>query len=172
MEMRNIGSFESPVRVPNEIPSEIQLPKMLEVCEKYGVLLKEHNTDYLSDEALQWHPRLGIHSANVAPEFGVLESRALVECFDSNGLCHFSERFLEIAYASKKWAKWMVDNTSASDRDRAIIAGHYVFSLPEVIDLKKQAAADLVSLGVDLDIYLKERIKTGIMRYLRNFRLI
>ena len=32
MEMKNIGSFESPIRVENEIPAEIQLPKVLEIC--------------------------------------------------------------------------------------------------------------------------------------------
>ena len=36
--------------------------------------MKEHNADYLSDEALQWHPRLGIHAANVAPELAYRES--------------------------------------------------------------------------------------------------
>ncbi len=62
MEMRNVGSFDSPVRVANEIPAEIQLPKMIEICNRHGILMKEHNTDYLSDEGLQWHPRLGIHA--------------------------------------------------------------------------------------------------------------
>ncbi|MEE3227837.1 MAG: class II D-tagatose-bisphosphate aldolase, non-catalytic subunit, partial [Chloroflexota bacterium] len=71
METRNIGSFDTPIRVVDEIPAEIQVPKMIEICKKSDVFLKQHNTDYLSDEALKWHPRLGIHSANVAPEFGV-----------------------------------------------------------------------------------------------------
>lgn len=68
MEKRNVGSFDSPIRVAEEIPAEIQLPKMIEICNRYGIFMKEHNTDYVSDEALQWHPRLGIHAANVAPE--------------------------------------------------------------------------------------------------------
>ncbi len=78
MERKNIGSFESPIRVRNEIPVEIHLIKILEICKEYNVYMKEHNTDYLSDDALKWHPRLGIHAANVAPEFGVTESLALV----------------------------------------------------------------------------------------------
>lgn len=39
MEMRNVGSFDSPVRVVNEIPAEIQLPKMLEICNRHGVFM-------------------------------------------------------------------------------------------------------------------------------------
>lgn len=57
MEMRNVGSFDTPVRVSHELPAEIQVPKMIEICNRYGILMKEHNTDYLSDEALKWHPR-------------------------------------------------------------------------------------------------------------------
>ena len=49
---------------------------MIEICNRYDIFKKEHNTDYLSDEALQWHPRFGIHAANVAPEFGVAETKA------------------------------------------------------------------------------------------------
>ena len=46
---------------------------MIKICNQYKIYMKEHNADYLSDEVLSWHPRLGIHSANVAPEFGVAE---------------------------------------------------------------------------------------------------
>ena len=86
MEMRNVGSFDSPVRVTDEIAPEIQLPKMIEICDKYGVFMKEHNTDYISNEALSWHPRLGIHAANVAPEFGVIETLALIDILEQNNL--------------------------------------------------------------------------------------
>jgi hypothetical protein len=172
MEMRNVGSFDSPVRVANEIPAEIQLPKMIEICNRYGIFMKEHNTDYLSDEALQWHPRLGIHAANVAPEFGVAESKALVEVLETNGLGTLSERFLKVAFDSKKWEKWMLEDSQATDRDRSLIAGHYVFSNPEVHALKCEAGKVLARKGVDLDAYLKGEVKSSLLRYLRAFRLV
>lgn len=172
MEMRNVGSFDSPVRIANEIPAEIQLPKMIEICNKHGVFMKEHNTDYLSDEALQWHPRLGIHAANVAPEFGVVESKALVQVLETHGLEHLAERFLSLAYDSGKWGKWMLDNTTASDRERSLIAGHYVFSTAECRALKAEAARVLEKRQVNLDAFLKQQVKLSILRYLRNFRLV
>jgi hypothetical protein len=172
MEMRNVGSFDSPVRVANEIPAEIQLPKMIEICNRHGVLMKEHNTDYLSDDALQWHPRLGIHAANVAPEFGVAETKALTDCLEANGLGNLSDKFLEIAYNSKAWQNWMLQNTTATDRERALIAGHYVFSKPEVKELKAEASAALSEKGIELERHLKLVIKKSIMRYLQNFRLV
>lgn len=172
MEMRNVGSFDSPVRVADELPAEIQLPKMIEICNRYGIFMKEHNTDYLSDEALQWHPRLGIHAANVAPEFGVAESRALVDILEANGLGDSAERFLQISFESRKWDKWMLPDTPATDRERALIAGHYVFSTPGCVELKNKASSALASKNIDLEQYLKACVKSSILRYLRNFRLV
>lgn len=171
MEKRNVGSFDSPVRVANEIPAEIQLPKMIEICNRYGIFMKEHNTDYLSNEALQWHPRLGIHAANVAPEFGVAETLALLNVLEKNSLEPLAERFIDISLKSKKWDKWMLDNTQASDRDRAIIAGHYVFAAPACQELKREAQASLKANGIDLDGHLKTQVKQSIFRYMTNFRL-
>lgn len=172
MELRNVGSFDSPVRVADELPPEIQLPKMIEICNRYGIFMKGHNTDYLSDEALQWHPRLGIHAANVAPEFGVTETRALVSVLEDNGLSKLAERFLQLAYDSKKWDKWMLSNTLATDRDRSIIAGHYVFSHPECSELKAEASRNLAPKGIKLEQHLRQQVKQGILRYLRHFRLV
>ena len=172
MEARNVGSFDSPIRVADELPAEIQLPKMIEICNRYGVFMKEHNTDYLSDAALQWHPRLGIHAANVAPEFGVTETRALLSVLEKNGLSNLAEKFLQISFDSKKWEKWMIENTQATDRDRSIIAGHYVFARPECVELKAEARANLRAKGIDLDGHLKQEVKNAILRYLKNFRLV
>lgn len=172
METRNVGSFDSPIRVADELPAEIQVPKMIEICRRYGVFMKEHNTDYLSDEALQWHPRLGIHAANVAPEFGVAESRALVELLRSNGLSALAERFLQLAFDSGKWDKWMLPDTGATDEDRALIAGHYVFASDACQQLKDEGAATVSPRGIDIEQHLKEQVKASILRYLRCFRLV
>jgi len=172
METRNVGSFDTPVRVLNELPAEIQVPKMIEICNRYNIMMKEHNTDYLSDEALQWHPRLGIHAANVAPEFGVVESKALLSVLEDNGLHDYAEQFLKIAYDSNKWQKWMLKHTNATDRDRAIIAGHYVFSQADCLELKAEASIALAKKDVDLNGYLKNQVKKAILRYLTNFRLV
>jgi len=172
MERRNVGSFDSPIRVAEELPAEIQLPKMIEICNAHGIFMKEHNTDYVSDEALAWHPRLGIHAANVAPEFGVAESTALVSVLEDNDLESEASQFLDLAYRSRKWDKWMLDDTTATDRDRALIAGHYVFAKPECREIKRTAASKLAKKGIDLDGYLKGQVKRSITRYLKNFRLV
>ena len=171
METRNIGTFDSPLRVENEIAAEIQVPKMIEICKNFNVFMKEHNTDYLSDESLFWHPRLGIHAANVAPEFGVEETNAFLQILEINNLGSLALKFIELSYKSKKWDKWMLPNSTASVRERAIISGHYIFSTPDFVELKKEASFNLKKKGIDLDAHLCDQIKKSIFRYMYNFRL-
>jgi len=167
METKNIGSFDSPIRVANELPPEIQIPRMIDICNKYGILMKEHNTDYLSTDSLRWQPRLGIHAANIAPEFGVAETKAFIDILNECGQIDLVDEFLKISYESMKWKKWMLKNTHANDTDRAIIAGHYVFSSNEFIKLKAKASKKINNL----EAFLKKKVKESIIRYMNAFNL-
>ena len=168
MEMRNVGSFDSPIRVANELPPEIQIPKMISICNHYRIFMKEHNADYLSTDSLKWQPRLGIHAANIAPEFGVAESKAFIDLMENSNQNFLLEEFLRISYDSKKWEKWMINATSASDKDRAIISGHYIFSTDEFLELKNQARFHIK----DLDTQLKNKVKESVFRYMKAFNLV
>ena len=172
MEMKNIGSFEKYHPVKNEIPVEIQLLRMIDICNRYGVLMKEHNTDYLSEKSLTWHPKLGIHSANVAPEFGVSETLSLINLFEINNLKHEKKKFLEIALSSRKWKKWMIKGSRASNLEKSIIAGHYMFSNKEVIELKDILKSKLLKKKMNLNKCLKKDISNVIKKYMTCFNLI
>ena len=167
METKNIGSFDAPIRVKNELPPEIQIPKMISICNKYKIYMKEHNTDYLSYESLKWQPRLGIHAANVAPEFGVSETKAFFEILKVNQQDELLKKFLDISYESMKWKKWILKDSKANNEDKSIIAGHYIFSSKEFIDLKIEARDKIDGL----DGFLKDRVKKSIFRYLKAFNL-
>ena len=168
MEMRNVGSFDSPIRVANELPPEIQIPRMINICNHYKIFMKEHNADYLSTDSLKWQPRLGIHAANIAPEFGVAESKAFIDLMENSHQNILLEEFLRISYDSKKWEKWMINATSASDKDKAIISGHYIFSTAECLELKNQARFRIK----DLDTQLKNKVKESVFRYMKAFNLV
>ena len=168
MEMRNVGSFDSPIRVANELPPEIQIPRMISICNHYKIFMKEHNADYLSTDSLKWQPRLGIHAANIAPEFGVAESKAFIDLMENSHQNIILEEFLRISYDSKKWEKWMINATSASDKDKAIISGHYIFSTAECLELKNQARFRIK----DLDTQLKNKVKESVFRYMKAFNLV
>ena len=92
MELKNVGSFESTFLNTNQASSKTNLLKIIELCNKHKIRVKEHNTDYLSDRALQLHPEIGIHAANIAPEFAVAETMALLSLLKKHQL----ERELEI----------------------------------------------------------------------------
>ena len=172
METRNIGIFDHPLRVQNQIPAEIQIPKIVEICNKYNVFIKEHNADYLSDEGLKWHPKLGIHAVNIAPEFGVIETKALLEILQDNNLKELSNDFIEESYNSKKWEKWVFKNNDLSKIEKSIISGHYVFSSPKVIEIKAKAKSYLKKKGMNLDDKLKNVVKEKIIKILNHFRVI
>ncbi len=172
MERKNIGSFESPVRIRNEIPVEIHLIKILEICKEYNVYMKEHNTDYLLNDSLKWHPRLGIHAANVAPEFGVAESLALINIMKKFKLRRQLNKFLELSYSSKKWSKWVINKDLISDYEKSIISGHYIFATNEFFEIKKDLLHFFKNKKINLDSELKKSIKLSILRYLKCFELI
>ena len=78
------------------------------------------NYDHLS--------KLGIHAANIAPEFGVGETKALIKILKENNLKKELDLFLEISFKSKKWKKWLIPGSNISDLEKSIISGHYIFS--------------------------------------------
>jgi hypothetical protein len=172
IEDRNIGCFPLPLRVGGDLPAEIQIPMAVDLLARHGVFLKVHNSDYLNDEALSWMPRLGIQAANIAPEFGVLESRTWLAILEENGFHDLAQRFIELADASGKWKKWLAPGSQAGPRERAILAGHYIFNSVEFRHFKGIAKIRMSSRGIDIDKILYDTHLAAIVRYFRLFRLI
>jgi len=171
-ETRNVGNINDATRVRGVIPPEVYISKIVEMCEQYGLHLKEHNVDYLSDEILSWHPRIGIHAVNVAPEFGVFETKHILKICGELNLKKEEEMFLELAYESRKWDKWLLPDSNTTDYDKAVIAGHYVFANERFKEIKKSISSKYESTGFDLDKSIKEGLKYAIGRYLYHFNLI
>ena len=169
MERRNIGSFESHIRVSRELPVEIQLIKNLEICKKYNIFMKEHNADYINNDSIKLHPLLGIHASNVAPEFGVTETLALLDVLEKEKLFKFKEEFIDIAFNSNKWEKWAINKKKLSKIEKAIICGHYVFTEQRVKDIKEELNFILKNKNINLDVHLRQTIKKSILRYMRGF---
>ena len=162
----NVGSMKT---ITNDSEIFSKLSKTIQTCKKFNVKTKVHGTDYLPDESLQWFPKLGIDAANVAPEFGTIESTALVNILNSNELGELKEKFLDMSYSSKKWAKWVSEDHTLNKNELSILGGHYIFPSDEFKDLKAQIEKNLDD---DLDKYLIKSIKENIMRYLRNFNIL
>ncbi len=149
-----------------------QLIKLLEICDKYNVMLKEHNTDYLNMKALALRPELGIHCSNVAPEFGVAETLATLQVLKTYGYEEEYHRFIDIAVESEKWKKWMLKESRASAVDKALISGHYVFAKPEIREIREKVTMDLRSKNIDFRRYLINVIKTAMLKYTKSFNML
>jgi hypothetical protein len=172
MERRNVGSLSAPYRIDEQMPSQIHLPQLMAMINAFGTHLRQHNTDYLPDEILQWHPLLGIHAANIAPEYGVEETLGLLSVMEGRGASDLAERFLTLAYDTRKWEKWELEGSDATDRDRAIWAGHYVFSAPEFLRIRADLIQRVQMTSRELDVALRKRIKACLLRHLQAFRVV
>jgi len=167
LEMENVGIFESNTFEDFNVEFD-NIKKINKLCNDFGIFSKAHNSDYLSKKYATLYPELGINGANIAPEFGVIETTTYIKIFDEYNLKSEKDIFLKIAYDSKKWEKWLKPNTSISDYEKALIAGHYVFSDIQFLELKSKVARK-VSHNIDIDQKVKENIKHKINYYLESF---
>jgi hypothetical protein len=136
-------------------------------CSDLRADIKAHNVDYVSVAVVRGLFRCGVGAVNVAPEFGVAETRALLRLLDELELGTERERFLQLAYTSGNWRKWMKVNSAADDVDRAVIAGHYVFGTATFLQIKEEVVAAARRRGIDVDAYLRGAVAAAIRRYLR-----
>jgi len=158
---------------------------------KYGVGIKEHNADYLSETILCMHPALGVTAANVAPEFGVAETAAYLLLAETEGRfadlgeikqpSETREAIRTAAVLSERWRKWMVNGADAQVEsvlaDAALseqimrISGHYTFEDKNVACEIQKMKDNLKSAGVDAETEVINYIKRCLRRYADCFNL-
>jgi tagatose-1,6-bisphosphate aldolase non-catalytic subunit AgaZ/GatZ len=132
-------------------------------CWRHGLALKAHNADYLPDRAIVELLRSGTDAVNIAPEFGVTETQAMLALLEELGLARERERFLTLAFESGAWRKWF--DEEAGDLERAVAAGHYVFSTSEFRDIKNRAEQACQPRGVTVDDVLGWALDRRMERY-------
>lgn len=113
-EVNQVGTFNK---------SFLQEVRLL--AKDYGILVKEHNCDYLSKEDLALRTGL-VDAVNVAPQYGVLQTMITLEKAFLYGID--PTEFLDDAYMSDRWEKWLHKSTKENRFLCSLIAGHYVFS--------------------------------------------
>ena len=124
---QNIGTFD-----------EQRCIDMIALCEKYGVSSKEHNGDYLTPEQIAKRVDLGLSAINIAPEFGVLETKCILDAIETEE--QFEELF-DLCHGSNRWQKWLSKDfelTNENKRDIVVVSGHYVYSSNRFAKLKRQ----------------------------------
>ncbi len=99
--------------------------KIKDLSLKHELCLKEHNSDYLNDKSIALRHGI-IDALNVAPQYGVIQTiLTLSKCY-SYGIN--ADDYLEDAYMSGKWKKWLNKNDQNNKYLCSVIAGHYNFT--------------------------------------------
>lgn len=115
IETKNVGKFDIN-----------RLNDMVSICDKFNILSKEHNGDYLSNNEIEIRFDNGLSAINIAPEFGVFETDIILKNInDEQKNILFKE-----CYNSGKWMNWVnVDfNPNINKNELIRICGHYNFN--------------------------------------------
>ena len=120
---------------------------MINVVDEFGLISKEHNGDYLTNELVKSKFKNGLDCINIAPEFGQIETKIILKEIKINYPDLFDE-FYQICYDSKRWVKWVDKSFIAENNKEEVIniSGHYVLSEPKFIELKNKFNNDLNKL--------------------------
>lgn len=164
---------------------------------KHGIGLKEHNGDYLSAPTCRIHPELGISAMNVAPEFGLKETEAvlhLVELeqkligegwIDPESGSHIGAILRRRTFQHAPWRKWLFEEQKhLSEQDIATnellrdsitrVCGHYVFDDEEVSEARRvlyRNVDEFHSLPRSAVEFVHEQVKQALDFYIDCFRL-
>ena len=152
----NIGSF-----------SQDRLIEMVKVAKKHGMISKEHNGDYLTNELVKSKFNNGLDCINIAPEFGQIETKIILDIIKTD-YPDLLDEFYNICYDSKRWVKWVDSNFIPEENKEEIIniSGHYVFSEPKFIELKNKLGDG------DLDSEVQQAIYNRINELINNINEI
>lgn len=98
---------------------------MKRIAKDNGILLKEHNCDYLTPEQIDLRHQYGINAINIAPELGVIQSNLTFNISKFLKLDKEINEFMKLVMNKKKWKKWNYNNEN--NLIKFFSAGHYHF---------------------------------------------
>jgi tagatose-1,6-bisphosphate aldolase non-catalytic subunit AgaZ/GatZ len=163
----NVGILDSTITTRGDIDADGSLARLLRFFSSQGVLVKQHNADYLSDKTLRWLATSPIAAINVAPQLGVVETLCLMATLRGEHRMMALDRFVELAIESHQWERWLPPDAVADNLERAAVSGHYVFS---------QFKAEAVSLSLGnlelLDLHLRDAVRREVLRLLRLLSIV
>ena len=127
---------------------------MIQVANKWRLLSKEHNGDYIPVDLIKEKMSLGLTSINIAPEFGQIETKVYLDKVKKDP--ELFGKLYEICYISSRWQKW-VDSKFDPEKNKEQlinICGHYIVSnLKFVTEIKNKF------LNIDDEIKIELRKK-------------
>jgi len=160
LETENIGEYKDKVETNKSFIKHIN--ELSALINSYGLLSKAHNCDYLTLKTLKTIPRSGVNGANIAPEYGVAETKEIINLCRNNGLKDELNSFYSLSYESGKWEKWLKPESKLSMQQKAILSGHYVFSSEEFKELASKINFKLDKIGINFNNELYNAVYSSI----------
>ena len=131
---------------------------MKKIAQENGLLLKEHNCDYLNLEQIHLRRQYGINAINIAPEFGVIQSNLLYNISKELGLDKEIDEFKKLVLKKEKWKKWNYNNEN--NLIKFFSAGHYHFNTKIYKNLIFK-----INQKVNFQRKLNKSIENNLLRY-------
>ena len=146
------------------------LKKCIDLCHNNGFRVKEHNADYLNLNFIKLRPKLNIDAINIAPQFGTLETKCIIKYLDFMKMKKEKNIFFDLVDKSKKWEKWV--DKPMSKLQKALIAGHYLFSDKKFCKIKKKLINKLyLEKKINLDTAIKKYLIQRLDKIYRSLNL-
>lgn len=170
-----------------------QAEKLTAITSGYGLFLKVHYTDWLSDSVLSDFPDVGIGAANVGPEFAAAllrglidleqrEKQALTEINGEGQRSNYFQTLQELAVERAPWTKFVPEEVEQNElesyalenqEDIALCVGRYVMNEPEATSAQRQLYKNIQEYTTieDIDAFVIDKIAQSIRRYIESFNL-
>lgn len=128
---------------------DARVMQMAAIAESEGVLLKEHNADYISRRDVMKRKLAGVGATNVAPQLGVLQTVVTLQNASNipelrTELNDFRMRVLK----GDKWKKWEY-GPDMTPQEKIWSSGHYYFMTPEY-----RALVEGIHTYIGSDVYM------------------
>lgn len=107
---------------------------MTKELSKKGILIKDHNCDFLKKKDINLRKKCGIYSFNIGPELAHAENEILYKIGIKSKNNNFL-RFLNTVLESEKWKKWCYKNSSKKIKFSS--SAHYLYNNINYINFKK-----------------------------------
>jgi hypothetical protein len=131
---------------------------MKKIAHDNGILLKEHNCDYLNLEQIKLRREYGINAINIAPEFGVIQSNLTYNISKRLGLDKEINDFKKFVLKKQKWKKW--DYNNENNLTKFFTAGHYHFGTQKYKNIIKK-----INKKLNFQFNLNRTIENNLLRF-------
>lgn len=170
LETENVGEYKH--KIDNDKNFQNKILSLTKLINNYEVLIKAHNCDYLESKTLGSFVEYGINAVNIAPEYGVAETREIIRLCKKYNLQTELDSFLEMSLLSNKWKKWLKPDTCIDDHQKAIISGHYIFSKEDFNELKRIISFKLKQKEINFESQLYQAVYNSVKNTLKGLNWI